>query len=49
MIEIRELIIRTNVTQKSLESKGVIQSSGSKKDVSAMEELLKGLDNKNER
>ena len=50
MIEIRELVIRTNVTQNSgggdrQKPKG----GGGSQDNAALEELMKGLNNKNER
>ncbi len=49
MIEIRELIIRTNVTQNATSpDKAPAANDGGKQQV-ALDELLKGLHDKNER
>lgn len=49
MIEIRELIIRTNVTQNATGASQAPKASGATNDSNALEQLLKGLHEKNER
>lgn len=49
MIEIRELVIRTNVTQNSGGGSQAPKSGKAEQDSSALEQLLKGLHDKNER
>lgn len=49
MIEIRELIIRTNVTQSATGAGQAPKSSGATNDSNVLEQLLKGLHEKNDR
>jgi hypothetical protein len=49
MIEIRELIIRTNVTKNASGVSQEPSTQGTKKSDSALEELMQGLHAKNER